>query len=104
MPRVVGSRDVTLGDDYARLFATYRGEALQMPGQPNPNSTARTHPIGGSPAWGALTHLLRDNAAHWWALSLLAVCALTALMLPFREQLGILNVLLLFLLLTFSSR
>jgi two-component system sensor histidine kinase KdpD len=72
-----------------------------MFGQPNPSSAARTHPIGDSPAWGAVTLSLRDTPAHWWALSLLAVCALTALMLPFREQLGVLNVLLLFLLLTF---
>src|SRR4051812_17216522 len=69
-------------------------------------SSKRNSGIGGgfndrSP-WEALLTTLRETPPQWLALPLLAVSVLTALLIPFREQLGILNILLLFLLLTFS--
>jgi two-component system sensor histidine kinase KdpD len=44
---------------------------------------------------------LRGTPVHWLVAAIVAVAALTGVMIPFRDQLGVLNVLLLYLLLTF---
>ena len=54
-----------------------------------------------SSRWLDLLDSLRRTPVHRLVLSVLAVAALTGAMLPFREQLGVLNELLLYLLLTF---
>jgi two-component system sensor histidine kinase KdpD len=51
--------------------------------------------------WDVAIQSLRETPARSMLLALLGVVALSAIMLPFRGQLGVLNVLLLFLLLTF---
>lgn len=51
--------------------------------------------------WDAFLSSLQRTPLGWLAGAALAVAALSAVMLPFREQLGVLNVLLLYLLLTF---
>ena len=51
--------------------------------------------------WEAAAQSLRETPVRSMALALVAVAALSALMFPFRNQLGILNVLLLYLLLAF---
>ena len=51
--------------------------------------------------WIAALDSLRGTRVSWLALAGVAVAALTVAMLPFRDQLGVLNVLLLYLLLTF---
>src|SRR5947207_1663985 len=52
--------------------------------------------------WESLLASLRETPRRWLILPLLAVSVVTAILIPFREQLGILNILLLFLLLTFT--
>lgn len=52
-------------------------------------------------ALGALTQSLRATSRRSLIIAALALASLSAAMLPFRDQLGILNVLLLYLLLTF---
>jgi two-component system sensor histidine kinase KdpD len=51
--------------------------------------------------WEDAINALRGTSVHWLLVSLGAVTALTGIMFAFREQLGVLNVLLLYLLLTF---
>src|SRR5215217_7369622 len=51
--------------------------------------------------WENAINLLRGTSVHWLLVSLGAVTALTGVMFAFRAQLGVLNVLLLYLLLTF---
>jgi two-component system sensor histidine kinase KdpD len=51
--------------------------------------------------WGTTLGSLPETSVRWLAVVVVAVAALTAAMLPFRTQLGVLNVLLLYLLLTF---
>jgi two-component system, OmpR family, sensor histidine kinase KdpD len=51
--------------------------------------------------WQDALNSLRGISVHWLFVSLGAVTALTGIMIPFRAQLGVLNVLLLYLLLTF---
>jgi two-component system, OmpR family, sensor histidine kinase KdpD len=69
-------------------------------------TTSRGTPLGtGDDArpsrWEDVRSSLRGISAPWLFVSLGAVAALTGIMYPFRAQLGILNVLLLYLLLTF---
>jgi two-component system, OmpR family, sensor histidine kinase KdpD len=52
--------------------------------------------------WRTVLASLRRRAVPWLVGAIVAVTALTGTMLPFRAQLGVLNVLLLYLLLTFS--
>jgi two-component system sensor histidine kinase KdpD len=52
--------------------------------------------------WESFLGTMRETPPRRLILPVLAVAALTAVLIPFREQLGILNILLLFLLLTFS--
>jgi two-component system, OmpR family, sensor histidine kinase KdpD len=72
-----------------------------------PNGTSsRGAPIGaGDDAqpsrWKDALNSLRGISVRWLFVSLGAVAVLTAIMFPFRAQLGVLNVLLLYLLLTF---
>ena len=51
--------------------------------------------------WEDALNSLRGTSVHWLLVSLGAVTALTGVMFAFRAQLGVLNVLLLYLLLTF---
>src|SRR5215203_3459901 len=51
--------------------------------------------------WENAINSLRGTSVHWLLVSLGAVTALTGVMFAFRAQLGVLNVLLLYLLLTF---
>jgi len=51
--------------------------------------------------WEDARHSLRATSVHWLIVALAAVTALTGIMFAFRAQLGVLNVLLLYLLLTF---
>ena len=51
--------------------------------------------------WDAFLSSLRGTPPGWLAGAALAVAALSVAMLPFRAQLGVLNVLLIFLLLIF---
>ena len=51
--------------------------------------------------WEDAINSLRGTSVHWLLVSLGAVTALTGIMFAFRAQLGVLNVLLLYLLLTF---
>src|SRR5215207_4004445 len=72
-----------------------------------PNATtSRGTALGGdddarSSRWEDALNSLREVSARWLFVSLGAVAALTGAMFPFRAQLGVLNVLLLYLLLTF---
>src|SRR5215207_1702401 len=72
-----------------------------------PNAmTRRGTPIGAADytqpsPWEQAYNSLRATSAHWLLASLGAVTALTGIMFVFRAQLGVLNVLLLYLLLTF---
>src|SRR5215207_2826277 len=72
-----------------------------------PNATtSRGTALGGdddarSSRWEDALNSLREVSARWLFVSLGAVAALTGIMFPFRAQLGVLNVLLLYLLLTF---
>src|SRR3954471_8310904 len=52
--------------------------------------------------WASLLASLRETPPRWLILPLLAVAVLTCVLTPFREQLGVLNILLFFLLLTFA--
>ncbi len=52
--------------------------------------------------WDAARESLRGTPIRWLLVAIVAVIALTVAMLPFRAQLGVLNVLLLYLLLTFA--
>ncbi|MEZ4561811.1 MAG: DUF4118 domain-containing protein [Thermomicrobiales bacterium] len=52
--------------------------------------------------WRALQDSLRETPPRFIVEAFLAVVAATVFMLPFRERLGVLNVLLVFLLLTFA--
>ena len=54
-----------------------------------------------SSRWDVAFASLRGTPLRWLFVSFVAVIALTGAMLPFRAQLGVLNVLLLYLLLTF---
>ena len=58
-------------------------------------------PHRARPRWETVAVSMRATSARWLVVALLAVALLTAVMLPFRAQLGVLNVLLLYLLLTF---
>jgi two-component system, OmpR family, sensor histidine kinase KdpD len=51
--------------------------------------------------WNDAINSLRGTSVHWLIVALVAVTALTGIMFAFRAQLGVLNVLLLYLLLTF---
>ena len=55
-----------------------------------------------NPRVGRGVDSLRATSVHWLFVALGAVTALTGIMFAFRAQLGVLNVLLLYLLLTFS--
>ena len=72
-----------------------------------PNAMPRRGtPVGAAddaqpPPWAQVYDSLRATSAHWLILALGAVTALTGIMFVFRAQLGVLNVLLLYLLLTF---
>jgi two-component system sensor histidine kinase KdpD len=67
-----------------------------------PSGDSRTDPRA-QPSWveRALAPL-RATPPRWLLISLIAVVTLTLMMLPFRDRLGVLNVLLLYLLLTFA--
>jgi two-component system sensor histidine kinase KdpD len=71
----------------------------QLTGQ---NDGALTGVLNGHSPWENLLESLRETPPRWLALPLLGVAALTAILIPYREQLGILNILLLFLLSTFT--
>ncbi len=69
-------------------------------------TTSRDTPLGvrndAQPSrWGDVFSSPRGISVPWLLISLGTVTALTAIMIPFRGQLGVLNVLLLYLLLTF---
>src|SRR5215213_2416962 len=68
-------------------------------------TTSRGTPLEGDDAkpsrWEHAQSSLREVSAPWLIVSLAAVAGLTGIMFPFRAQLGVLNVLLLYLLLTF---
>ncbi len=72
-----------------------------------PNAmTSRGTPLGAADdaqpsRWEDALNSLRATSVHWLFVSLGAVTALTGIMFAFRAQLGVLNVLLLYLLLTF---
>jgi two-component system, OmpR family, sensor histidine kinase KdpD len=72
-----------------------------------PNAiTSRGTPLGAAdetqpPRWEDALDSLRGASVHWLFISFGAVTALTGIMVAFRAQLGVLNVLLLYLLLTF---
>src|SRR5215210_4353238 len=71
-----------------------------------PNTTSPGTPLaaGDDPQpsfWDEARSSLRGTSVHWLLISLGSVTALTGIMFMFRAQLGILNVLLLYLLLTF---
>ena len=72
-----------------------------------PNAmTRRGTPVGAADdtqpsPWEQAYDSLRATSVHWLILALGAVTALTGIMFVFRAQLGVLNVLLLYLLLTF---
>src|SRR5918995_5951682 len=72
-----------------------------------PNAiTNRGTPLGAADEtqpsrWEDALDSLRGTSVHWLFISLGAVTALTGIMFAFRAQLGVLNVLLLYLLLTF---
>ena len=68
--------------------------------------TSRGTPLGAQDdaqpsRWQDVLSSLRATSVHWLFISLGAVIALTGIMVAFRAQLGVLNVLLLYLLLTF---
>ena len=73
-----------------------------------PNAiTRRGTPVGAADnmqpsRWEQAYDSLRATSVHWLIVALGAVTALTGIMFAFRAQLGVLNVLLLYLLLTFS--
>lgn len=69
---------------------------------PGSKDSAITEVFGDRSPWEAVLASLRETPPRWLILPLLAVSALTAVLIPFREQLGVLNILLFFLLLTFS--
>jgi two-component system, OmpR family, sensor histidine kinase KdpD len=69
-------------------------------------TTSRDTPFGTGDdtrpsRWEDALSSLREISVPWLVVSLVAVAALTGIMFPFRAQLGVLNVLLLYLLLTF---
>ncbi|MDF2759928.1 MAG: histidine kinase [Thermomicrobiales bacterium] len=68
--------------------------------------TSRGTPLGAQEdaqpsRWQDVSSSLRATSVHWLFISLGAVIAVTGIMVAFRAQLGVLNVLLLYLLLTF---
>lgn len=72
---------------------------------PNATTSHRTPLEAGddrlSFRWEDALNSLRETSVHWLLVSLAAVAALTGIMFAFRAQLGVLNVLLFYLLLTF---
>ena len=69
--------------------------------KPVANAVFLPEPEAALSRWQAGVQSLRETPMRSAVLALVAVAALSAVMFPFRDQLGVLNVLLLYLLLTF---
>src|SRR5215217_7881822 len=92
---------IVCSSDARRTGASVR-VMLTMPN----GTTSRDTPLGTGDdtrpsRWEDALSSLREISIPWLVVSLVAVAALTGIMFPFRAQLGVLNVLLLYLLLTF---